>query len=64
MATIHNPTTLLLDEPFNNLDSKGLEYLGNIFSDSREKNRTVLMVTHQKENLADRVLKLEGGVLS
>jgi len=64
MATIHNPTTLFLDEPFNNLDTKGLEYLNSIISDSREKNRSILMVTHQKEELADKVLRLEKGVLS
>lgn len=64
MATIHNPTTLFLDEPFNNLDTKGLEYLNSIISDSREKNRSILMVTHQKEELADKVLRLEKGGLS
>lgn len=64
MATIHNPTTLFLDEPFNNLDTKGLEYLNSIISDSREKNRSILMVTHQKEELADKVLRLEKGALS
>tara|TARA_B100000029_G_scaffold516376_1_gene629200 strand:+ start:1941 stop:2564 length:624 start_codon:yes stop_codon:yes gene_type:complete len=64
MATIHNPTTLLLDEPFNNLDTKGIEYLNSIIADSRKKNRSILMVTHQKDDLADKVLRLEKGALS
>ena len=64
MATIHNPTILLLDEPFNNLDTKGLEYLTGIIANSRENNRSILMITHQKEELADKVLRLERGVLS
>ena len=64
MATIHNPTTLLLDEPFNNLDTKGIEYLNSIIADSREKNRSILMVTHQKDDVADKVLRLEKGALS
>ena len=63
MATIHNPTTLLLDEPFNNLDTKGLEYLTGIIANSRENNRSILMITHQKEELADKVLRLERGTL-
>ena len=55
---------MLLDEPFNNLDTKGIEYLNSIIADSREKHRSILMVTHQKDDVADKVLRLERGALS
>ena len=63
-ATLHQPTTLLLDEPFAALDSAGRELLRTLISEWRDEGRAVLVVAHGSGLAADRTLALADGVLA
>jgi putative ABC transport system ATP-binding protein len=65
-ALVHEPTLVLADEPTGNLDAQtGREVLDLIDRLTRERLRTVLVVTHDRDLIerADRVFVLEGGRL-
>ncbi len=52
-ALIHDPELILADEPLGNQDkTTGREVLAQLIALAREKNRTVLMVTHDPESAA------------
>ncbi len=59
------PEILILDEPAAGLDPKGREeILGGLKSYQREKNNTVLLVSHSMEDMArysDEIVVLKGG---
>lgn len=65
-ALAHDPLLILADEPTGNLDFKTgqlvMSYLQHLIHDA---SRTMLIATHDRDilNLADRVLRLHGGVL-
>jgi heme exporter protein A len=46
-AFLHNPTVLLLDEPFTALDDRAIAVLQGLLKSAREDGRTILMSTHQ-----------------
>lgn len=57
-AIIHEPKILLLDEPYTGLDQHGAQIFGELLSDLKNKNRTILMTTHSIDEglgLSDRV---------
>jgi heme exporter protein A len=63
-ALIHDPKTLLLDEPFSSLDQKGVDILSQILTEERSKGCAILIVTHDVQRiaaLADRADILKGG---
>lgn len=65
-AMLHDPTLLLLDEPYTGLDQHASEMLTGWLRRLRSNNRTTLMVTHDLErgiDLADRVGILTNGRL-
>jgi putative ABC transport system ATP-binding protein len=65
-ALIHEPALVLADEPTGNLDERtGRDVLDLIDRLTRQRQGTVLVVTHDRDLLAraDRVFVLEGGVL-
>lgn len=45
-ALLHDPTTLLLDEPYNGLDQDGIRGVNQLFLRLRDAGRTLLTVTH------------------
>jgi len=49
-ALLHDPSILLLDEPFAGLDQHGSRLLTEMLAELRREKRTVLMITH---NLAE-----------
>ena len=65
-ALLNEPALLLADEPTGNLDSKtGNEVLRLIREATRQRNLTVVMVTHDPKAAAfgDRIVRLADGVI-
>jgi putative ABC transport system ATP-binding protein len=65
-ALVHDPILILADEPTGNLDDEtGAQVMSLLTNLARERNRTLLMVTHSPEAAAnaDRVLRLSHGQL-
>jgi heme exporter protein A len=46
-AFLHDPSLMLLDEPFTALDDRGIAVLQEFLNDARRKGRTIVMSTHQ-----------------
>ncbi|HLK17899.1 MAG TPA: heme ABC exporter ATP-binding protein CcmA [Bryobacteraceae bacterium] len=46
-AFLHNPSLLLLDEPFTALDDRAIAVLQTLLNDARREGRTIIMSTHQ-----------------
>jgi heme ABC exporter ATP-binding subunit CcmA len=66
-AFLHNPSILLLDEPFTGLDQPGMEFLTNYLSEARGRGKTCLMAIHDAQlgyTLADRLLVIEKGIVA
>ena len=49
-ALANNPAIIVADEPTGNLDSKTAESVNAIFSSLAKSGKTVIVVTHEKEN--------------
>lgn len=65
-AIMENPRILLLDEPFNGLDKKGVQEVYTLIRNLKSENRTILLVSHNAENietLCDTVCEMELGRL-
>ena len=65
-ALVHDPLLILADEPTGNLDEEtGAQVISLLTRLTREKNRTLLIVTHSLETAsnADHVLRLSHGQL-
>lgn len=65
-ALIHDPLLILADEPTGNLDEEtGAQMMSLLARLARERNRTLLIVTHSLEaaSHADRLLRLSHGQL-
>jgi putative ABC transport system ATP-binding protein len=66
-ALVKDPPILLCDEPTGELDYEtGKNILSTIRNLSREKGKTVLLVTHNSAigDIADRVIKLRSGIIT
>ena len=66
-ALVHRPALVLADEPTGNLDERtGADILDLLQGLGQEEQRTVLVVTHDRDVLAraDRVFVLENGALT
>jgi heme exporter protein A len=46
-AFIHEPSLLLLDEPFTSLDDRAIAVLQSLLTDAKKEGRTIVMSTHQ-----------------
>ena len=63
-AILHDPSILLLDEPFTGLDAKASAALHHLVRRLRQEGRTCILVTHrldEAEGLVDRLLVIERG---
>lgn len=63
-ATLHDPSILLLDEPFTGLDAKASAALHHLVRCLRQEGRTCILVTHrldEADGLVDRLLVIERG---
>jgi ABC-type lipoprotein export system ATPase subunit len=66
-ALANDPALLLADEPTGNLDEQSAErVMGLLTSAVRERGRTLLLVTHERDTAqtADKCLELRGGMVT
>lgn len=65
-ALVNEPDLLVMDEPIASLDIIYKQVLHEEIKKFREKGGTVIMVTHEKEEIemCDRVLHIEAGMVS
>ncbi len=66
-AFLHDPSVLLLDEPFTALDDRAVAILQTLLRDARARDRTIIMSTHQLREaleLATHVALLDRGKLA
>lgn len=63
-AIMEDPDILILDEPMNGLDNEGVENVRNILLKLKQKGKTIIIASHNKEDiniLCDKVWNLEHG---
>ena len=64
VTIIHDPSLIILDEPFSGLDPVNTEVVKSIVAERRDKGKAVVLSTHQMnqvEELCDRVLMIDHG---
>ena len=65
-ALMEDPEILLLDEPMNGLDNKGVADVKEILKDLRKKNKTIILASHHMEDideLCDKVVVMDSGTI-
>ena len=65
-AIMEDPEFLILDEPFNGLDNRGVEEMRDLFLELKKEGKTILVASHNTEDikiLCDCVYNMEAGVL-
>lgn len=65
-AIMENPDILILDEPMNGLDQKGVKEIRNLLLSLRDDGKTILIASHSKEDvdiLCDTVHIMDAGML-
>lgn len=63
-AVMEKPELVILDEPFNALDSSGVERIREMIFRLREEGTLVILACHDREeleNLSDRIFVMNGG---
>ena len=63
-AIMESPDILILDEPMNGLDRRGVEEIRSLLSKLREEGKTILLTSHYSEDinfLCDTICELDGG---
>jgi heme ABC exporter ATP-binding subunit CcmA len=66
-ALIHDPTILLLDEPFSNVDNRSARQMTHLLTQLRDAGKTIFVVTHQAsqlEHAADEFVHMEAGLIA
>ena len=66
-AIMENPDLLILDEPFNGLDKRGVAEVCRLFEELREQGKTILLAAHNMlefEGLCDTVCEMDAGALT
>ena len=64
-AIMENPNLIILDEPMNGLDKKGIEDVKELLLKLKGDGKTILMVSHYAEDMeiCDEVFQMEDGKL-
>ena len=65
-AIMENPHILILDEPMNGLDKRGVEDIRKILMDSKKKGKLILLASHNPldiDILCDCVYELDAGTI-
>lgn len=66
-AIMEDPDLIILDEPFNGLDKKGVIEVCELFEELRGRGKTVLLAAHNMphmEGLCDTICEMDAGVLN
>lgn len=66
-AYMENPELIILDEPMNNLDEKGVEEIRKLIKNLASTGKTILLSSHDNKDielLTNRVYKIEKGLVS
>ena len=65
-AIMENQEILILDEPMNGLDHKGVEEMRELFLNLKKEGKLILLASHNREDidiLCDEVYEMEMGEL-
>lgn len=65
-AIMENPGILILDEPMNGLDEKGVKEIRELLLKLKNEDRTMIIASHNAEDidiLCDEVYEMNGGIL-
>ncbi len=63
-AIMENPDILVLDEPMNGLDNRGVDDIRALLLSLKKKGKTILLASHNREDIAylcDTVHEMDGG---
>ncbi len=63
-AIMENPDILILDEPMNGLDKKGVEEMRELLLEMKSEGKLILLASHNREDidmLCDEVYEMENG---
>ena len=66
-ASMEKPKLIILDEPMNGLDKRGVEEMRQIFLNLKAEGTTILLASHNMEDircLCDKVYEMDAGVLT
>lgn len=66
-ATMEDQDILILDEPMNGLDKRGIEEMRNFFLEQKELGKLIIMASHNStdiETLCDEVFEMDEGKLT
>ena len=66
-AIMENPSILILDEPMNGLDNKGVEDIRKLLLELKEQGKTILIASHSRDDIAvlcDNVYEMDHGVMT
>lgn len=66
-ATMEDQDILILDEPMNGLDKRGIEEMRNFFQEQKELGKLIIMASHNSadiETLCDEVFEMDEGRLT
>ena len=65
-SIMEEPEFLILDEPFNGLDSHGVNEMRELFLELKKRRKVILIASHNSEDiniLCDNVYSMESGIL-
>ena len=63
-AVMEEPDIIILDEPINAIDEKGVELVRDLLDEMKEKDKIIIIACHDAEEmsiLADEVIQMENG---
>ena len=66
-SIMEKPKVIILDEPMNGLDKRGVEEMRQIFLNLKAEGTTILLASHNMEDircLCDKVYEMDAGVLT
>ena len=66
-AIMEDPEILILDEPMNGLDNRGVEDMRQLLLNLKAHGKTILLASHNREDislLCDTVREMDGGCIS